>query len=418
MFWIGEATVYTLLFISLYFEVFLLVTFLEKRAGRSALSAVKGVSNLPRVCIVVPCFNEELTLASTMESVRALRYPRELLDTIIVDDGSTDRTLQIAEECVRACPVVGAERHTIRVFHKENGGKHTALNLALQNTEAEIIGCLDADSTVAEDALMRVIHAFENPDISAVTPGVHVRKPKTALQHIQNVEYTLSVFNRFMFAALGSVFITPGAFSMYRTKAVRDLGGWRHGHSTEDMELALRMQENGHKIANAPAAAVYTATPKTLKGLFRQRVRWTYGFLRNFADYKFMFGNRAYGNLGLFILPAALISIGTGIYFFARVLWYGLESLYGMFERMQVTGVVPHPSFDLFYFNTSALLMISVVTILLVLILISAGSWIGTGRRMPPAGTPLFILLYGLIVPLWISTAVFRAVFKTGVRWR
>ena len=406
---IGEATVYTLLFISLYFEVFLLVTFLEKRAGRPALNTAKYTGNLSRVCLVVPCFNEEKTLAHTMQSIFALRYPREMLETIIVDDGSTDGTLAVAKKF---------ERDGIKVFHKENGGKHTALNLALQHTEAEIIGCLDADSTDAEDALMRVIHAFENPDISAVTPGVHVRKPKTALQHIQNAEYTLSVFNRFMFAALGAVFITPGAFSMYRTKAVRDLGGWRHGHSTEDMELALRMQQNGHKIANAPAAAVYTATPKTISALFHQRVRWTYGFLRNFIDYRFMFGNRAYGNLGLFILPTALLSIVTGIYFFARVLWYGLKNLYDMFERIQITGIVPHPSLDLFYFNTSALLMISVVTILLVLILISAGSWIGTGRRMPPAGTPLFILLYGLIVPLWISTAVFRAVFKTGVRWR
>lgn len=406
---IGEATVYALLFISLYFEVFLLVTFLEKRAGRPALSPVKHSGTLPRVCLVVPCFNEEKTLAHTMQSIFALHYPRELLDMIIVDDGSTDGTLAVAR---------AFEARGVQVFHKENGGKHTALNLALQNTDAEIIGCLDADSSVAEDALMRVIPVFENPDISAVTPGVHVRKPANALQHIQHVEYTLSVFNRFMFAALGSVFITPGAFSIYRTSVIRELGGWRHGHSTEDMELALRMQQNGHKIANAPAAAVYTATPETIVALFHQRVRWTYGFLRNFVDYRFMFGNRAYGNLGLFILPATLISIGTGIYFFARILWYGLKNLYDMVIRIQATGITPHPSFDMFYFNTSALLIISLVTIALVLTLISAGSWVGTGRRMPPMGTPLFILLYGLLVPLWISTAVFRAVFKTGVRWR
>ena len=146
------------------------MTFLERRGGRRALSTVKYAGALPRVCIVVPCFNEEKTLARTMQSIFALWYPRELLDTIIVDDGSTDGTLQIAEEFVRACPVVGAERHTIRVFHKENGGKHTALNLAIQNTDAEIIGCLDADSSVAEDALMRVI------------PGVKVFSPADGIE--------------------------------------------------------------------------------------------------------------------------------------------------------------------------------------------------------------------------------------------
>ncbi|MDO8552280.1 MAG: glycosyltransferase [bacterium] len=406
----GDGVVYTLLFISLYFEVFLLVTFLEKRAGRTATVPVKNPSSkLPSVCIVVPCFNEENTLALTMQSIFALRYPRDLLETIIVDDGSTDGTLAVAKKF---------ERNGVRVLQKENGGKFTALNLALENSDAEIIGCLDADSTVGENALRRAVAVFENPDIAAVTPGVHVRKPKTALQHIQNAEYALSVFNRFMFAALGSVFITPGAFSIYRAKTIRDLGGWRHGHSTEDMELALRMQENGHKIANAPTAAVFTAAPRTIAGLFHQRVRWTYGFLRNLSDYKFMFANRAYGNLGLFILPFALISIGTGIYFFMRVLWYGFENIYDLIARIEITGIAPHPSFDLFYFNTSAMLMISIVTIALVLALISAGSWLGTGRRMPPVGTPLFILLYGLLVPLWISTALFRAVFKTGVRWR
>ena len=408
---LNESITYALLFIALYFEVFLLVTFLEKRARKSSVNLSKSDPiNLLRTCIVIPCFNEERTLASTIESVLALNYPKEMLEITVVDDGSTDNTLSIAKEF--------EYRGGVRVFHKENGGKHTALNLALAQTNADLIGCLDADSTVAPDALMRIVSAFENPDISAVTPGIHVRKPETVLQHIQKAEYTLSVFNRFIFAVLGSVFITPGAFSIYRTKVVRDLGGWRHGHSTEDMEMALRIQVHGHKIANAPTASVYTATPKTLPELFHQRVRWAYGFLRNLADYRFVFGNRAYGNLGVIIFPAALISIGTGIYFFFKILWYGLLNIYDTFTRLQVTGTFPHPSFDLFYINTSALWFLTYIAVALILILISTGSWLGTGRRMPPAGTPLFILLYGLIVPLWLGTAVFRALFKTGVRWR
>ena len=184
------------------------------------------------------------------------------------------------------------------------------------------------------------------------------------------------------------------------------------------MEMALRMQANGHKIANAPTASVYTATPRKLPDLFRQRVRWTYGWLRNAVDYRHMIGNRAYGNLGLIVLPTALLSIATGIYFFVKILWYGLLNIYDVFTRIQMTGTFPHPSLDLFYINTSALWFLSYTAIVLILILISAGSWLGTGRRMPPAGTPLFILLYGLIVPLWLGTALFRALFKTGVRWR
>ena len=407
---INESVTYVLLFIALYFEVFLLVTFLEKRRQKSTVGFLKTDSmDLLRTCIVIPCFNEARSLAGTIESVLALNYPKELLEVIVVDDGSTDRTLAIAKEF---------ESKGVRVFHKENGGKHTALNFALTQTNAELIGCLDADSIVDSDALMKIVSAFKNPDISAVTPGIHVRKPETVLQHIQNAEYTLSVFNRFIFAVLGSVFIAPGPFSIFRASVVRNLGGWRHGHSTEDMEMALRMQANGHKIANAPTASVYTSTPRELPGLFRQRVRWTYGWLRNAVDYRHMIGNRAYGNLGIIILPTALLSIATGIYFFAKILWYGLLNISDVLTRIQLTGTLPHPSFDLFYINTGALWFLSYTAIALILILISTGSWLGTGRRMPPAGTPLFILLYGLIVPLWLGTAVFRALFKMGVRWR
>lgn len=402
---------YALIFIALYFEVFMLVSFLEKRSGRFAANqGTAGAAHTPRTCIVVPCCNEEHSLPTTLDSLLALNYPRDKLEIIIVDDGSTDATLSIARE------YEGNEQ--IRVFHKENGGKHSALNLALKNTNAELIGCLDADSTVDRNALMRIVSAFKNREISAVTPGIHVKKPENALQHLQNAEYNLSIFNRFMLAALGSVFITPGAFSIYRTRVVRDLGGWRHGHFTEDMELAMRMQTKGHRIANAPAATVYTATPKTLASLSRQRIRWTYGFVRNIADYRFMFGNRAYGNLGLIILPTALVSIVTCIYFIFRMAWDAINILSNLFERVQITGSFPHPSFDLFFVNTSALWFLMYVVVILVLVLISAGSWISTGRRMPPRGTPLFIVFYGFLVSYWISAAVFRALFKTGVRWR
>src|SRR3990167_5785252 len=129
---INESVTYVLLFIALYFEVFLLVTFLEKRRQKSTVGFLKTDSmDLLRTCIVIPCFNEARSLAGTIESVLALNYPKELLEVIVVDDGSTDRTLAIAKEF---------ESKGVRVFHKENGGKHTALNLALAQTNAELIG--------------------------------------------------------------------------------------------------------------------------------------------------------------------------------------------------------------------------------------------------------------------------------------
>jgi cellulose synthase/poly-beta-1,6-N-acetylglucosamine synthase-like glycosyltransferase len=306
----------------------------------------------------------------------------------------------------------------VRVFHKENGGKHTAMNYGLERTNAELIGCLDADSIVASDALLRVVPVFDNALVAAVTPGIHTKEPTNLLQHMQKVEYRLSVFNRFMLASFGSAFITPGPFSIFRTSIVRQLGNWRHGYSTEDMEMALRMQDAGFLIANAPQAVVHTSIPRTLRHLFNQRVRWTYGWLRNAVDYRHMIGNHKYGNLSILILPSALISVGAGIYFFVRILLEFGQELWHAYVKYQVTGVLPHPSLDLFYLNTSMMWFLVLVAVALILVLIAAGSFIGTGKRTLPIGTPLFVIFYSFLVPLWLGTAVVRAVFRTGVRWR
>jgi cellulose synthase/poly-beta-1,6-N-acetylglucosamine synthase-like glycosyltransferase len=407
---LGEIVTYTLLFISLYFEVFLLVSFLEKRAAPHAHTSPGELPSYPRVAVVVPCFNEGHTVRTTLASLCALEYPADKLEILVVDDGSTDNTLAVAQEF--------AGNPRIQILQKGNGGKHTAMNLALKHTSADIIGCLDADSVVEPDALLRIVPIFDNHAIAAVTPGIHVREPKTMLQHLQKVEYRLSIFNRFILAGLGSAFITPGPFSFFRASVVRELGGWKHGHSTEDLEMALRIQDAGHLIANAPAAIVHTTTPHTFKGLFNQRVRWTYGFLRNAIDYRYMFANQKFGNLGLLILPTALISIGAAIYFFFRIVWFAFASLMHTLTRVEVAGVTFHPSLNLFYINTSVLWFLVLASVSFILVLISVGSYIGTGSRKPPMGTPLFVMLYSFLAPLWLLAAVVRAVFRTGVRWR
>jgi len=403
---------YVLLFLSLYVEVFLLVSFLERRVV-ARLSPFKLLrdEDAPSVAIVVPCFNEEKTVATTIESLLALDYPVGKLEILVVDDGSSDRTSAEAERF--------ASDARVRVFRKENGGKHTAMNLGLSQTDAQFIGCLDADSVVASDALRVVMPLFTNTAIAAVTPGIHVREPHTFLQHLQKVEYTLSIFNRFMMAALGSVFITPGPFSIFRSSVVRELDGWKYAHSTEDMEMALRIQSVGHLIANAPTAIVHTTTPSTLPHLFHQRVRWTYGWLRNAVDYRYMFGNYRFGNLGLLVLPFAIFSIFTGIYFFVRVLLFAGLTAYEKVVQFFYAGFLP-PSFvfDAFYIPSSTLLILVWVSVALVFALICIGSFIGTGKRVPPLSTPLFLLFYSFLVPLWLSVAVVRAAFKTGVQWR
>lgn len=451
-----EAFTFACLFISLYFEVFMLVSFIDRSFRRSKQTAATDVETYPSFAIVVPAYNEEHTIAATIESLMRLDYPADKLSIIVVDDGSKDKTLEVAERfatkrgdaanlttTVRALPEsmnaqspkstiskentsytgefrgeVGSITPRVLVFHKENGGKHSAMNYALAHTDAEFIGCLDADSTVAPDALRRIAPIFADLRVAAVTPGIFIKKPENLLQRMQEVEYRLSVFVRFTQATIGSAFITPGPFSMFRARVVRETGGWRHGHSTEDLEMALRIQSMGYLIGNAPGAIVYTGTPKTLPKLFKQRVRWTYGFLRNSVEYRHMYGNPKYGNLGLIMLPTALVSIFIALYFFVRIVWNLVLSLHSEYIRYSILGISFSPGFDPFYINTSVMWLLVVFAVIMVLALIGIGTYIGTGKRRLPSGTPLFVLFYGFLAPLWLGTALFRAIFKTGVKWR
>lgn len=410
---VGEAFTYAFLFFALYFEVFLLISLLEKRAAGTAAAARVPSLEAPTVCIAVPCFNESKSVAETLRSLLVLDYPKERLEIIVVDDGSTDDTFAVAKQFETAPGVYPS----VRVVRKENGGKHSALNLALGETRAELIGCLDADSTVEPDALARAAAALSETSVAAVTPGIHVKETRTFFQKLQHVEYRLSIFNRSAFAALGSVFITPGPFTIFRTEAVRDVGGWHYAHSTEDMEIALRLQERGYRIVNNPLVTVHTSAPRTLPALFRQRVRWSYGFLRNAFEYRHMLGNRRYGNLGILILPAALLSIASALFFAARLVWLGAFEVADALARA-TAGASLSPTFDPFFLNTSAMILAVLVALILTVVLISLGTFLSTGSRRPPAATPLFLLLYGLIVPLWLSTALVKAVIGRGVAWR
>src|SRR3989344_7258160 len=147
-----EALAYPFLFLAIFFESFVLVTLLSAPA-RSARGRGRS-EETPSVAIIVPCWNEESTVAATCESLLALDYPADKLEILLVDDGSTDSTPQVMARF--------AEYPQVRIISKENGGKHTALNVGIAATNAEFVGCLDADSFVEPNALREVIPCFDD----------------------------------------------------------------------------------------------------------------------------------------------------------------------------------------------------------------------------------------------------------------
>ncbi len=409
----GALGLYVCLFIALYFEVFLLISFLEKRPS-------KKNSTLPRhypvVSMLVPCFNEEKTLAGTIESLLALQYPKEQLEIVVIDDGSKDSTAQIGRAYAEKYP------GQVSFLHKENGGKYTALNLGIAQSRGGIIGCLDADSFVAKDALIEAVKRFEDdPTAMAIAPAMKVFEPRKMLELMQNVEYTFGIFYKKMFDNLSAINVLPGPFSLYKREVFEKIGVFRHAHNTEDMEIAFRMQANHLRIVNAHTAFVYTTVPKTVRTLLKQRTRWSQGFLQNARDYNYMFFNRKFGNFGMLVLPFALSAFVAGIYTSLYMVYNFATLGLGRLNDRFATGVplalpqVPHV--DWFFLNTGMMTFVIAFVLVMTLVAILIGSRISEVRLSLKAYFAYFAF-FGLLAPLWLIRAAWGAVLARESAWR
>lgn len=395
-----ELFAYPFLFVAIFVESFILVTLLSKPARDARTRKLNTAT--PSVAIIVPCWNEAATLGATCESLFALQYPKDKLEIFLVDDGSTDETVSVMKRF--------AEHPQVRIICKENGGKHTALNAAIDATSAELVGCLDADSFVEPDSLSQIIACFNDPTVAAATAAMSVHRPKNFLQHMQNAEYIFGITLRHSFASVNGLYVTPGPFSFYRKSVIEKLGGFRYGHQTEDMEMALRIQHAGYKIENSPRARVYTQAPETLLKLVKQRTRWTSGFLRNiFGEYRGLIASRNHGALGMLVLPTALISIASGILLFSLTLFkIGQNALAAVEVRAGIPlsySMIPHGVFDWFYFPASVYVLLGVATLAASVSLIAVGKRISRTPGNIAFDIVPYMLLYVFVVPLWLITA-------------
>ncbi len=416
-----DIIIYGFMFISLYFQVFLVITFLNRRKALHAEHAVISAhlitpfnaATTPSVAIFVPCFNEEKTLSGTIDSLLALDYPKDKLSITIVDDGSSDNTWSIAQSF--------ATHPQINAFTKENGGKHTALNFALAHTTAEIVGCLDADSYVGKDTLRKLIRYFDDSETMAVTPALKIHNPSSMMQRIQSIEYKIGVFLKKLYEQLDAIHVTPGPFSLFRRRVFDELGVYRKAHNTEDMEMAMRMQSHNYKIRNCATAWVYTCGPKTLKKLYVQRVRWTYGFIKNTIDYRHLVLNPKYGNIGMITIPTAcagllgimaLLAIG-----FTNWIRLGFEK-YELWSTVGINPEWPRLFHNLFYVRTSILTFVSIILLALTVTLILTAKKYVEGSAKPDIEFFLYIIVYPIIAPLWLMKSVYNAALSKKTSWR
>ena len=311
---INFAAWYIFIFISV---VWILVMF-QNRTSFSAEDPYKPPQKLPSVSVIIPAYNEESTIEKTIKSILNLDYPKKLLEVIVVNDSSTDRTPSIIEKF----------RGRIRIIHnKRNRGKAHSLNKAIKVSKGELVACMDADSIVEPAILKKMVGYFSDKSIGAVTPALLAWQSKNLLQKIQQAEYILNMFLRKILSFMDSVHITPGVFSLYRKSVILEAGGFDENNLTEDMDIALKIHNLGYKIENHMGAYSYTLCPSGWKDLFRQRIRWYRGALQNSFKHKYMFFNTKYGNLGFFFLPMNIIAVFSIIIIFSLMVWNYFQTI-------------------------------------------------------------------------------------------
>ena len=255
----------------------------------------------PRVAVLIPAYNEEMVIERTIQGALDSDYPNLLV--VVIDDGSKDRTLEIARRSFAAEEAAGR----VLILTRPNGGKAEALNFGLEHVgDAELFVGIDADTIVAPDAIARLVPHFLNPKVAAVAGNAKVGNRVNLWTRWQALEYITSQnFERRALNTMGAVSVVPGAIGAWRIEAVREAGGYHVDTVAEDADLTMALLRNGHRVEYEDLAFAFTEAPTSAHALMRQRFRWSFGILQAVFKHKGVFARK--GALGFVALPNILI---------------------------------------------------------------------------------------------------------------
>jgi cellulose synthase/poly-beta-1,6-N-acetylglucosamine synthase-like glycosyltransferase len=292
-----------------------------------------GGGYFPFVSILVPVYNEDKVIADSIKSLLELNYPN--YEIIIINDGSTDKTKQVAETLVGYKKGKVSEVK-VTLINKPNGGKAKALNTGIKYSKAEIVLCMDGDSQLSPDCVKLAVRHFSNREIGAVAGNVKVLNRGKLFTDLQALEYIEGLnMARSAQSFIRLVNIIPGPIGLFRKKAIEEAGFYSSDTFAEDADLTLKILANGWKIYYEPNSISYTEAPAKLQQLLKQRYRWTRGILQSIRKHKQLMINPSINFGDTFVLWSmfyeALIwpamNIAANLFFIIAALAFGFSSL-------------------------------------------------------------------------------------------
>lgn len=313
------------MFIALYFLILFGLTFIQNRKEMFTVPKAKRDYS---ISVLVPAYNEQDSIRGTVETILKSDY-KNIVEIIILNDGSKDNTLKISRELEKKYALV-------KVLDKPNSGKADSLNQGIKIAKGELIAVVDADSYPDVHALSSMAGFFDEENTGAVTTRILVRRKNNMLRKMQAIEYKIIAFTRKLLGFLDSIYVTPGPLALYRKNALVKIGGFDPKNITEDIEATWHLLHDGYGVRMSFVSKCTSIAPDTLKKWMRQRIRWNIGGYQTILKYRKNFFKK--GMLGLFILPFFSISLvlgtfGLGILVyrtFKRIFAYYLSTHYSL----------------------------------------------------------------------------------------
>jgi biofilm PGA synthesis N-glycosyltransferase PgaC len=360
-YFIGVSLVYTIFFIA---AAIPMIRRYRERPNEDVHSLLKSDS-LPPITFIVPAYNEAKDITMTVRTMLSLSYRYKQI--IIVNDGSTDDTLELLIQnfsLLEVPPLFDPKVPTelikayyksdqypdLLVIDKVNGGKADALNAGLNATKSDVHVCTDADTLIDNEALPYLVRPFlEDPLTLIVSSSICIANgctfannrilkygfPKTMLVGFQVVEYLRGIFlDRMGLNWSKGALVVPGAFGLFKTNIIREIGGYSRDSIVEDMEIVMRLHKymmdnkRDYHVTFIPDPIAWTEAPETISVLYKQRKRWYVGTSQCMWEYIGMMFNPRYKSIGMIVFPyymfdkvvsplvelSAYIVVGIGIY--------------------------------------------------------------------------------------------------------
>ncbi len=256
----------------------------------------------PSVTVIVPAYNEEGYVGKCVEALLEADYPAHKKEIIVVDDGSTDGTYREAKQY--------GDRG-VKVFHKINGGKHSAINYAMSFADGKIIITVDADSIVSRKSIRQMVRRFRHDsDIGAIAGNVKVLNRGKLVTDCQALEYIVGI-NLFRRALdiFGVVPVVPGCLGAFKKEPLEAGGSYDPDTVTEDFDVTIKTLKLKRTVQASSDAVVYTEAPFTWKDLYHQRKRWYLGNYQTIVKHRNSLLHRQFGLIRMLLFPFMIFSL-------------------------------------------------------------------------------------------------------------